>query len=210
MTDTDPGTHYSDVEVEDQLQKALTNANMARLIAIFRTMGCDALAGMSGEEVLHHVIMKVLETKDRKWPKSVQAMSYLIQTGRSEISNESDKRKRKHQYNIESVEDFLSLPERERDSVSAFVTVSHPPSHVALQENQSRALVSEWIAKVLELFSDDAEVNCFIEKKLESIVKARILVLCGFSDQVYRNIEKRIKYTVRNRFPNGLPWWEVT
>lgn len=207
MTDVDSRDTYSDVEVEDQLLEALTDANKARLIAIFTTMGCDALADMSGQEVLHHVIVKVL-AMERKWPKGEEAISYLIMTGNSVISNESEKRK--HQHNVESVESYLSLPERERDFVDAATATAHPASHVALQEGQSNALVSEWITKIMELFSDDEEVNCFIEKKLENIVKARILVLCGFSDQVYRNVEKRIKYKVRNRFPNGFPWWEVT
>ena len=207
MTDMDSEAHYSNVEVEDQLVETLTDANMARLILIFTNKGCDALADMSGEEVLHQVIIKVL-VLERKWPKEEPAMSYLIQTGKSLISNESEKRK--YQHNVESVEDYISKLESKHDSVSAAATDTHPPPHMALQADQSSTLVSEWVAKILKLFSDDEEANCFIEKKLANIVKAQILVLCGFSDQVYRNVEKRIKYKVRNRFPNGFPWWDVT
>lgn len=207
VIDLDSDANYSEVEVEDQLLEILTDDNTVRLIMIFTAKGCEDLAGMSGQEVLHQVIMKVLGM-ERKWPRDIQAISYLIETGKSVINNESVKRKRLH--SVESVEDYISKPGSEHESVSAEAIATHPPSYMMLQSEQSSAIVTEWVDKIMALFSDDVEANCFMEKKLANIAKAQILVLCDFSDQVYRNIEKRVKYKVKNRFPNGLPWWEIT
>jgi len=69
--------------------------------------------------------------------------------------------------------------------------------------------VSEWVEKILQLFISDKEATCYLKQKLESIKKAMILTICEFNEQIYRNVEKRIKDKARKQFPKGIPWWEI-
>jgi hypothetical protein len=78
-----------------------------------------------------------------------------------------------------------------------------------LEQSGSSNCLLEWITKIQNLFEQDKDASCFINQKLAEQKKKKILILCEFTEQVYRNVEKRIKDKARKRFPNGFPWWEI-
>jgi len=202
--DMNTETYYSDIEVEDCLNN-LGKADIARVLQVYRTLGSHARSGMSEHDVLNQVLLKTLSL-ERRWPRDVKPIIFLIETGRSIVSNEE--KKYSTLTTTPTFDELLTTGEISKPT-STVSKLSNPAAEAYIEQTQSDSVISEWINKIHELFEDDQEVICFIKGKLAEYKKAKILVFCNFSDQVYRNIEKRIKDKVRKRFPNGLPWWEV-
>lgn len=203
--DTSTETHYSEIEVQDLLDN-LAESDIARLLQIYRTLGCTARTGLSEHDVLGQVVMKALSLK-RRWPKDVQTISFFIETGKSVISNEEEK----HTKLIvtPTIDELLTTNDDSLTPTSATAKLSHAAVESGIEHGQSENLITTWVHKIKQLFEDDPEAECFITQKLNEQKKSRILILCEFTDQVYRNVEKRVKDKVRKRFPSGLPWWEV-
>ena len=203
--DTSTATHYNKIEVQDLLDK-MTELDFARLLVIYRTLGCTARSGLSEEDVLGQVIEKTLSL-NRRWPIDVKTINFLVETGKSVVSNEEEKYSK---FNINpSVDELLAVKDNSLISTSATTKLSHAPAETEIEHYQSENLINTWIQKIQKLFEGDSGAGCFIRQKLESQEKSRILVLCEFTDQVYRNVEKRVKDKLRKRFPNGFPWWEI-
>lgn len=198
------GTYYSEIEVQDCLDN-LEEADIARALQTYRTLGCHARSGLSDRDVLGQVIVKALSL-ERRWPRDVKSISFLIETGRSIISNEEGKYSK---LTTTPAFDELSVVDETSKPTRTGAKLSNPAAEAYIEQTQSDSVISEWINKIHEMFLDDQEASCFIRGKLAEYKKAEILALCEFVDQVYRNVEKRIKDKVRKRFPNGLPWWEV-
>ena len=150
--------------------------------------------------------MKALSL-ERRWPRDVEAISFFIETGKSVISNEEEK----HSKLIitPTADELLAANDDSPVPTSAIAKLSHAPAESVIEHGQSENLITSWIQKIQKLFEDDPEADCFITQKLNEQKKSATLILCGFTDQVYRNVEKRVKDKVSKRFPNGLPWWEV-
>lgn len=202
-TSTEP--HYSEIEVQDLLQN-LTRSDIARSLQIYRTLGCYARAGLSEDDVLGQVVLKALSL-DRRWPRNIETISFLVTTGKSIISNEAEKQAKL--IITPTIDQLLTSKDDALIPTSATTKLSHAPAESTIEYSQSENAVTTWTQKVKQLFEDDPEAHCFIKQKLNEQKKSAILILCVFTDQVYRNVEKRIKDKVRKRFPNGLPWWEV-
>ena len=194
-------THYSEIEVHDLLG-CLGDADIVRLLQVFQTLGCAARTGLSNQDVLGHVVGQALAL-ERPWPRNVNAAAYLIQSGKSLISNEETKRAK---LLTTSTFDEVALGE---DVSRAVADLSHAAPEAHIELSQSSDIVMGWIAQIQQLFEEDDDASCFIKQKLDAQKKAKILILCVLTDQVYRNVEKRIKDKVKKRFPNGLPWWEI-
>jgi len=201
----DTDSYYSEIEVEENLE-SLTQADIARLVQIFAVLGSSNRAGMSGHDVLHNAISQVL-ANERPWPKDVSVISYLTQSGRSTISNEEEKRSKL--LIAPTIDEVVFNEDNKVAHTSAVVRFSNPSPQSGLESAQSSSIIKEWIEKVRQLFGEDKEASCFIEQKIAEQKKSKILIICEFSDQIYRNVEKRIKDKVRKRFPNGLPWGEI-
>ena len=197
--DTNSSPHYSEIEVQDLLYN-LKEADIARVLQVYRTTGCLARAGLSEHDILNHVVVKALSL-ERRWPRDVNTISYLIETGKSIVSNEEEK------YTKLKVTSTVDDEMLKTSSTTAMLY--HPSAEKHIEHIQSDNLIATWISKIQQLFENDPEAECFINQKLNDQKKSRILVLCEFTDQVYRTVEKRVKDKVRKRFPNGLPWWEV-
>jgi hypothetical protein len=197
------GSTYTYIEVQELLN-SLSKADITRLIQIYRNMGCEQRAGLTAHDVIYEVTCKVL-AMERVWPKDVDVLPYLVETGRSVISNEMKKYGR--EVSIDSV--VISGDDVDPNTEESCIEVNHPSPEVQAVKHQVNAKIEEWIMKIQELFVDDSDATCFISQKLAEIKKAAILLVCKFTDQSYRNVEKRIKDKVRKRFPNGLPWWEI-
>lgn len=195
--------HYTYIEVQELLG-SLTKADIARLIQVYRISGCDARAGMSAEDVLAEVAQGVL-AMDRAWPRSVETLPYLLETGHSVISNEEKKYARVKSTDPAEIESGVVTSLGPKSVQEG--TKQSPETQIA--HSQKHATLHEWIAKIRQLFADDKDATCFISHKLAELTKAAILVACKFSDQGYRTVEKRIKDKVRKKFPRGLPWWEI-
>ncbi len=199
MMDKNTEAHFSEIEVQDRLDK-LGNADIARLLQIYRTLGCFARSRLSEHDVLNQVVVKALSL-ERRWPKNVKTINFFIETGKSIISNEAEKHSK---LNITStIDDELLMP------INSTAKLSHPTVESHIEHSQSDNVIFTWVQKIQQLFENDSDADCFINQKLNEQKKSRILILCDFTDQVYRNVEKRIKDKVRKKFPNGLPWWEV-
>lgn len=203
--DTSTAAHYSEIEVQDLLD-SLAEPDIVRLLQIYRTLGCIARTGLSDRDVLGQVIVKALSL-DRRWPRNVKTISFFIETGKSVISNEEEKYSK---LNVTpTADELLVVKDDSLIPTSATAQLSHAPAETGIEHCQSENLIATWIQKIQQLFENDTEADCFIKQKLEQQKKSRILILCEFTDQVYRNAEKRVKDKVRKQFPNGLPWWEV-
>lgn len=198
-------SHYTEIEVQDLLD-SLREADIARLFQIYRTLGCSARAGLSEHDVLGHAISQAL-SQERPWPRDLNAISYLKQSGRSIISNEEEKRSKL--IITPTIDELSTVNDEYLKPTSAIAKLSHPVAETHIEQVQSNSVITGWINKIQQLFEGDQDASCFIRGKLAEQKKAKILILCKFTDQVYRNVEKRIKDKVRKRFPNGLPWWEV-
>lgn len=196
-------SNYTYIEVQTILN-SLSEANIARLLQIYSVMGCEQRAGLASRDVFHDVTCKVL-AMERAWPREVDPLAFLVETGRSVISNEEKK----------YVREVVTDPEEmDRDKIDPqtsepWMEDAVPAPDVQVVLSQSNTKLDEWVKKVQELFADDEDATCFITKKLSELKKAAILLACKFTDQTYRNVEKRIKDKVRKRFPKGLPWWEI-
>jgi len=197
-------SHYSIIEVEEQISM-LEEAGVTRLLNVYRTLGCEQRARLADVDVLHHVITQALEL-ERRWPRDLNIITYLAKSGRSFIDNESKKSASKA--TTASIDDFLHGESLAADT-SAMAKLSHSSTQECVENHQTSSLIAEWMEKIRQLFVDDKDANCFIEQKLEEMKKSKIMTFCEFSDQIYRNVEKRIKDKVRKRFPNGFPWWSV-
>ncbi len=205
MNYVDTDRFYTQIEVEENLED-LTKVDMARLVQIFSVLGCSNRAGMSGNDVLHHAICQVI-ANERPWPKSINIISYLTQSGRSAISNEEDKRSKL--FVTPTIDEIAIEKNNELIPTSAVAKFSHPSPLSEFESIQSQIIIKQWIENILQLFGEDKEASCFIEQKIAEQKKSRILIICELTDQLYRNVEKRIKDKVRKRFPNGLPWGEI-
>lgn len=203
--DTSTTTHYSEIEIQDLLAN-LSESDIARLLQIYRTLGCAARAGLSEHDVLSTVVVKTFEL-ERQWPRDVKAISFLIETGRSVISNEEERHSKL--VVTATVDELFDVNDDTLKPTSATAKFSHPSAESHIEHSQSDNIIATWIQKIQQLFKDDVEADCFIREKLNEQKKSQILVLCEFTDQVYRNVEKRVKDKVKKRFPNGLPWWEI-
>ena len=203
--DTNTAAHYSEVEVQDLLDN-LTEPDMARSFQVYRILGCNARSGMSERDVLNQVIVKALSL-ERRWPKDVKTIVFLIETGKSIISNEEEKYSKF--IATPAIDELSNVNEGSSKPTSTTTQLSHEPAETHIEQSQSDNIIAIWICKIQQLFENDPEANCFINQKLNGQKKSRILILCGFTDQVYRNVEKKIKDKVRKRFPNGFPWWEI-
>ncbi|MEW8294868.1 MAG: hypothetical protein AB2651_05005 [Candidatus Thiodiazotropha sp.] len=203
--ETTSGEHFSDIEVQDQLEN-LADSDIARALQVYRVLGCTARTGLTEHDVFDQVVMKTL-SRERLWPRDVSATHFLIQTGKSVISNEEEKHAKL--IHTPTVDELMTTNECGLTPTSATDKLCHAPSETCIEHSQSENMVATWIEKIQQLFKDDPEADCFLKHKLEEQKKSRILVLCDFTDQIYRNVEKRIKDKVRKRFPNGLPWWEL-
>ena len=187
------GLNYSYIEVQ-RLLSSLSEADITRLLQSYRIMGCDRRAAMTDKDVLGVVVKKVL-TMERAWPRNESVLPYLIETGRSEISNEAKKIQRRVTTDPAEIERMLDAQ------------IAGPECHI--EHHQFEDEIVRWIDKVRMIFANDQEASCFIDRKLEGEKKAVIMRLCDLSDRVYRNVEKRIKDKVRKKFPKGLPWQEA-
>lgn len=197
--------HYSEIEVQDFLSN-LGDADIARLLQIFRARGCSARAGLSNHDVLNHAINQIL-SHERTWPRDVSTISYLANSGRSIISNEESKRSKL--IVMPTIDELSEVDAELLKPENATNKLAHSAAEIHIEQAQSNNIITEWINKIHQLFEEDQDAICFIKEKLAEQKKSKILVLCEFTDQVYRNVEKRIKDKVRKRFPNGLPWWEI-
>lgn len=203
--DTSTATHYNEIEVQDLIDN-LKNADVARSLQVYRTLGCAARSGLSEHDIFAHVVVEALSLK-RRWPRDLKAISFFIKTGKSIISNEEEKYSRLSI--MDSVDELSTTDDEMLKPTSATAKFSHASAEANIEHAQSKNIISIWIQKIQQLFEDDPQADCFITQKLNEQKKSRILTLCEFTDQVYRNVEKRVKDKVRKRFPNGLPWWEV-
>lgn len=203
--DTSTATHYNEIEVQDLIDN-LKDADITRSLQVYSTLGCAARSGLSEHDVFSHVVVEALSLK-RRWPIGLKTISFFIKTGKSVISNEEEKYSK---LNVTpTIDELLAVKDDSLIPTSATAKLSHAPAETGIEHGQSENLITAWIQKIQQLFEGDTEADCFIKQKLEQQKKSRILVLCEFTDQVYRNVEKRVKDKVRKRFPNGLPWWEV-
>lgn len=202
--DTNTETYYSEIEIQDRLDN-LEEADIARILQIYRTLGCHARSGLSEHDVLGQVIVKALSL-ERRWPRGVKPISFLIETGRSIVSNEEEKYSK---LKTTPTIDELSAVDEKSKPTSTVSKLSNPAAEAHIEQTQSDGVILEWINKIHEIFQGDQDASCFIRGKLAEHKKSKILTLCDFTDQVYRNVEKRIKDKVRKQFPNGLSWWEV-
>lgn len=108
-----------------------------------------------------------------------------------------------------TVDELLTVDDDPLMPTIATAKLSYPPAEMGIEHGQSENVITTWIQEIQELFEDDHEADCFIKQKLNRQKKSRILILCEFADQVYRNVEKRVKDKVKKRFPSGFPWWEI-
>lgn len=205
MMDTNTEAHFSEIEVQDLLDN-LAEPDIARLLQIYRTLGCTARTGLSEHDVFGQVVMKALSL-ERRWPRNVNSISFFIETGKSVISNEEEKYAKL--IVTPTIDELLTTNDDSLTPTSATAKLSHAPAESVIAHGQTVTLIDTWIQKIKQLFEDDPQADCFITQKLNEQKKSKILNLCEFTDQVYRNVEKRVKDKVRKRFPNGLPWWEV-
>lgn len=204
MMDKDAKQHFSDIEVQDKLAE-LTDLQIARICQIYRQDGCEGRAGMSDSDVINEVITKVLAC-ERRWPVGEQMVPFLVMTGRSIISNEEEKRSpMAYTDSMENVIDGDSeMP------IAPLMKLSSAPAEQPIEEMESVKIISNWIIKINEIFETDENAICYLKNHLAKVVKSKILTLCNFTDQAYRNVEKRIKDKMRKRFPEGIKWWEIT
>ena len=200
----DTKTHYTKIEVEELLEK-LNKADISRLLQIFNAQGALARTGLSAEDVLQNAISQVLAV-DRPWPNGITTVAYFAASGRSFISNESDKRKKMARNTLDELEISTDQNHELRNAASK---TYQPSLDHEIDKNHSSNLVNEWIEKIYQLFADDKEASCYLKQKLAEKKKAIILTICEFTDKIYRNVEKRIKDKARKRFPKGIPWWEI-
>lgn len=203
--DTNTAAHYSEIEIQDLLDN-LAEPDIARLLQVYRTLGCTARTGLSEHDVLGQVVVKALSL-ERHWPKDVKTIAFFIKTGKSIISNEEEKHSKL--LVTATIDELLIVDDDSLKPTSATAKFSHAPAETYIEHSQSDNVINTWIQKIQQLFKDDPEAGCFIKQKLNEQKKSKILALCEFTDQVYRNVEKRVKDKVRKQFPNGLPWWEV-
>ena len=200
----DSVSHYSIIEVEEQISM-LGEAGVTRLLSVYRALGCEQRARLSDIDVLQHLITQALAL-ERPWPRDVNIITYFVNSGRSFIDNESKKSASKAI--TATVDDFLN-GESLAANTHSMAKLSNSSPHDYIENDQKSCLITEWIEKIRQLFVDDKDASCFIEQRIEEKKKSQIMIFCEFSDQVYRNVEKRIKDKVRKRFPNGFPWWSV-
>ena len=190
------------IEVQ-ALLNSLSEADIARLLQTYSVMGCEPRAGLAAHDVFSEVACKVL-AMERAWPRDVDTLPYLVETGRSVISNEEKKYVREIATDLEVIDRVV-----DPHAIEPWMEVVAPSPDIQAAQLQTGATLDEWVGKVQELFVGDEEAKCFITQRLAEMKKAAILHACKFTDQTYRNVEKRIKDKVRKRFPKGFPWWEI-
>lgn len=191
--------NHSLTEVQDLISR-LSREDIGRLKMHFRTLGCRVRAGLSEEDVFQEVAIKALEMV-RAWPVGLSATNYFAETGRSIISNEESKYSRSSPLPDHDIEPFSGYGLEMSRSLLEEDSDHNATSNVDLFD--------KLIAQILEVFDGDEAASCYLRQKLLEEKKSMILSICKLTEEGYKNAVSRIKYTMRNMYPNGISWEEA-
>lgn len=190
--------HYSQVKIEEIIEN-ITDADISRLISLFKNMGCENRIGWDELELLSQVIQHVLDG-NRTWPKYVNTITFLKNTGRSLIDNE--KKKRKILDNSVEIDEFheSSSPNNSTE-ILAINSSAQPDQTIELEENDStNKLLYE---KIVSLFKDNKSILCILKQKLEGVKKVMIIEICSITEDTYTSSMNKIKYQLKKLYPSG-------
>lgn len=190
--------NHSLTEVQ-ALIEGLSGLEIIRLKKHYELKGCQIRAGLSAEDVFQEVALKALEMA-RAWPAGLSALNYFAETGRSIISNEESKYSRVSTLPNQDIEASALY---EQDAIrSSAQGASH-------QDGTSHFdFFDKLIAQIMEVFEGDEAASCYLRQKLREEKKSIILTICKLTEEGYKNVVSRIKYKMRNMYPNGIPWEE--
>jgi len=155
-------SHYTEIEILEKIN-GLSQIEVIKIHKVYRTFGCEKRTGLTEQDVFQHVILKALESVGRPWPIGVSAVAFIIQTGKSHISNESERRLKLHY--IPEVDDILT---DENNIINLTVPILIPYSDSSLQNSEELDFFNMWMRNA----------QCFLEKKLDNQKKSAILKNC--------------------------------
>jgi len=193
--------HFTQNEVQERLE-GIKKADVVRFVRIYESLGCCRRTSLSPYDVLNHVVADALSL-NRPWPRDVGLIPYFRVSGRSIISNSEGKGP--VLILKENIED-QAIVDNSTSPTGDFVASA---AEVPLEKMSSSAFVQEWVDRVFALFENDEDALCYLTGKLKEYKKGQILILCHFSDQVYKNVQKRIGDKAKKEFPKGVPWLEA-
>lgn len=203
-SDEESTEYYSETEVQELLL-SLDRLEVARILAWFNAQKCQERTGLTALDVYHQLVEKMLsEGPERSWKRGLSAVTHFCFNGRSILSNETKKNEVASKYRETEID-------RHTEAASQLTTSQVPATESAeqaLEGSQLEDIAKDLTSKILALFDDDVGAQCYLNQKLNEYKKSTILEICKFTDQVYKNVEKRVKDKVRKRFPNGLPFGE--
>ncbi len=192
-------SHFSLVEVEERITK-VTDADIGRLINLFKNMGCNRRTNLDEKELLNIVIKKVLEG-ERKWPTNVEMITFFKNAGRSLIKSEENKKSKSTDKSVE-IDEFqkTSSPQDTRELLAMNSNLSPDQDLETEDENKANMLLHE---KIISLFKDDKSILCILKKMLEDTKKAMILRICSITEKEYLSSRNKIKYQLKKSYPAG-------
>ena len=202
--------YYDEPEIQQQLL-AMDEVQISRLWKSYELSGCDERAGMTGGDVLGEVSKAALTPRGSKghrgWKRDLSLEAYFRMTGKSILDNESHKRA--NQGILPETGDVLELPDTGAEHPDLAIYAPTQSVEKTAQDIQSTSLTKALTEKIFKLFSGDTDALCYLQGKLDECKKKVIIERCQFTDQVYRNVQSRIKDKVLKRFPNGLSLLEL-
>ncbi len=189
--------YYSLLEAEEQLnewelQDEKNNcAEALKIYHVFEARQCELLTGYHGGEIFEMVIDKLL-FNDRPWPRGVKFIAYCLKSGRGIISNEYDKNRRNK--NRAKKKNIFKIIEK---GLYDFT----PLEILELSESKK---IDDWITLFQKKFKKDKDISCYIKKMLENFEEYEIIKLCDFTNKIYKNVVRRLKYKLKKEFPTGV------
>lgn len=204
-TGIDSTDYYQAHEVQDLLA-AMSDTERTQILISYKLLGCEQRVGFTPMDVYGQVVEGAL-SMSRKWKKGLSAVTFFRNTGRSVISNESERCKQTMLVPTIGAE-YDDTGELGRDLDMSNISPHESEQQIA-EQRESDEIIKQWCEKVMGYFEQDEQALCFLRHKFDERKKIAILQLCCFTDQVYRNVVKRVKDKLRKRIPNGLPWWEI-
>jgi len=191
---------FTPLEIEERILN-ISDVEIAKLIMIFKSMGCKNRIGWDEFELLNHVVERVLEGRRKKWRKDLDILTFLSSAGRSLIDNEEKKREKTTDNHVEIDEFQKSSSSNDENELLAMNSSTLPDEVIEITENNNANL--QLYEKITAMFKDNESILCILKQKYEDVKKAMILKICSISEDEYISANNKIKYKLKKEYPHG-------
>lgn len=183
---------YKQTEIERLITELSNNRALMNRICLYYKCSLSCESVCSTKDLMHEVIARTLDPdpKSRNWRKDIDTFGHFKDSGRS-ILDEWRKA-------------AVSRANREGAYTEDCSAESHGLESDLSREDQTM-IFNEAISLISVHFSEDADVSCYWQQRLNEVTKPKLIqIACNLSQQTYRQVRDRFCYGLMKLFPNGF------